>query len=109
MARQLSSIDKLPAEISIEAERRLRSKRQTQLEILDWIHSLGYKHISKSALSRYATRLYNEDLNRGIDRKVIAQQDIDIVALFEELADIRNRETEILAQIQSAVLTTTQN
>lgn len=103
-----TSIHRLPTEIVIEIRRRLRARSSTQIEITSWLNKLGHG-ISNSALNRYALKLYKEDNERSIDREVLAQHGADVIALFEELADIKNRETEILAQIQTAVINKSQD
>lgn len=95
-----SSINNLPVETVIEVKRRLRSGSYDQLDIVKWLNSLGY-NISKSALNRYSMRLNKQDLERGLDREALSVQDVDAVALFEELSEIKERETEILAKLQT--------
>ncbi|MDD4457662.1 MAG: DUF3486 family protein [Syntrophotalea acetylenica] len=98
-----SNIEKLPLEIKIELKRRLRSGSIDQQDIADWIRSLGYA-VSRSALSRYAVKLRQADKGLGIDREILAKQNADAAALFEELAYIKKREDEILAQLKTIMV-----
>lgn len=95
-----SSIIKLPVDVIIEVKRKLRAGQFDQADVLLWLDGLGYK-ISKSAISRFAVKLYNEDKKLGHDREFMANQGGDILALFEELSAIRVRETEIISQLKT--------
>lgn len=101
MAR--SSIQKLPVEIVIEVKRRLRSGSFDQADILLWVKEQGYE-IKKSAFSRYAIKLRTDDKAIGIDREILSVQGADVAALFEELAHIKARETEILTQLKLLII-----
>jgi hypothetical protein len=97
-----STIHNLPLNTVIEVKRRLRSGSFNQIDITSWLNSLGYS-TTKSALNRYAIKLYNNDMAAGMDREIMAVKDADVVALFEELATLKARETEILTQIRMAM------
>ena len=97
-----STINNLPLNIVIEVKRRLRSGSFNQQDITSWLNGLGYS-TTKSALNRYAIKLYNNDMAAGMDREIMAIKDADVVALFEELTTIKARESEILAQIRMAM------
>ncbi len=60
--------------------------------------------MSRSALSRYAVKLRQADKGLGIDRELLAKQNADAAALFEELAYIKKREDEILAQLKTIMV-----
>ena len=97
------SIDRLPAEIIVEVKRHLRAKSLTQLQVAEWVNGQGH-NISKSAMGRYAQKLRKQDKTLRIDREALSRQDADVMALFEELALLKVREKEILAQLQAAVI-----
>lgn len=97
-----STISKLPLDIVIEVKRRLRSGGFDQVEVAAWLKSLGHD-ISKSAVNRYSIKL-QEDSSLGIDREIMAKQGADVAALFEELAHIKVRESEILAQLKTVIV-----
>lgn len=99
----VSSVSRLPLEVVIEVKRRLRSGAHTQLEVAQWLKDNGHE-ISKSAINRFALKLYKEDAARGIDKELLAGDNTNLITLFEELADLKAREGEIIAQIQSASL-----
>lgn len=98
-----STVTNLPLNVVIEVKRRLRSGSFDQSAIVTWLTSLG-SSVTKSALNRYAIKLRNNDASIGLDREIMAVKDADVVALFEELAGLKARETEILAQIRMAMI-----
>jgi hypothetical protein len=98
-----STVHKLPLEVVIEVKRRLRSGSFDQLEIVSWLDGLGHS-ISKSALGRFAVKLREDDKALGMDREIMAAQVADVAALFEELAHLKAREAEILAQLKTLIL-----
>nr|WP_320114980.1 phage protein Gp27 family protein [uncultured Desulfuromonas sp.] len=100
-----TSIHRLPIDIVIEVKKRLRARSSKQIEITKWLNDLGYD-ISNSSLNRYALKLEKEDKALGVDRELFASKDADIMALFEELSEIRAREAEIIALLQSAMIPT---
>lgn len=102
---ELSSVDKLPIDIVIELKRKLRARQETQKDCVQWLKENGH-NISKSALNRYAIKLFEDDATRGLDRTVMSSKDADLVALFEELSELKAREAEIIALLQSAMITT---
>lgn len=99
----MSSINKLPLDMVIELKRRLRAGSFEQRELIKWLKEHDH-NITKSALSRFAVKLRNEDELLGHDREFMAKQGADVVALFEELAHLKAREAEILAQLQTIMI-----
>ncbi|MBW4056531.1 MAG: DUF3486 family protein [Proteobacteria bacterium] len=103
---KISTIHKLPLDIKIEVKRRLRSQQFSQMDITSWLNGLGYD-TTKSAVNRYAMNLKVDDKTIGVDREIMAVKGADIVALFEELAGLKARETEILMQIRMSMVPNT--
>lgn len=98
-----STVDGLPADIKIEVRRRLRGGEASQIAIVDWLNNEGFS-VTKSALNRYAIRLERADQKAGVDRFGLSVRHADITALFEELAILRARESEVLAQIEAVTI-----
>ena len=102
MARP-SSVDKLPLDIRNELRMRLRGYDGDYLSITAWLNDQGYG-ISKSAVGRYAIKLRRFDEKLGMDREIMSKQGASLAVLFEELATLKQREAEIIAQIKTATL-----
>lgn len=94
-----STINKLPLDTKIELKRRLRSGQHSIMSLTEWLIGQGHS-ITKSAIGRYALKLREEDAHLGHDREFLAKGGADVVALFEELAVLKRRESGILAQLQ---------
>ncbi|MCK9468168.1 MAG: DUF3486 family protein [Porticoccaceae bacterium] len=100
---RISTVDRLPLGVKVELKRLLRARQMSQMDVAAWLNSKGYD-ISKSAVNRYSMRLEEEDARLGIDRDAMAAANLaDVVSLFEELAEIRQRETEILGLLRERV------
>ena len=105
MGRKSTVESTLPAELLFELNSKLRDGKTKQLDVVDWLKDKGF-NLSKSAVNRYAMRLAARDEKLTIDRQMLTKQNkTSLVSLFEELEQIRQRETEILAIISSQVLT----
>ncbi|BDV42400.1 hypothetical protein GURASL_13230 [Geotalea uraniireducens] len=98
-----STVNNLPLDVVIELKRRLRAYDGNYLPITTWLNDQGYG-ISKSSLGRYAKSLRESDGKMGLDREIMMKQGASLAALFEELAILKKRETEIIAQIKTASL-----
>ena len=98
-----STINKLPLDVRNELKKRLRSYDGDYLLLTAWLNEQSYG-ISKSSLGRYAKKLREDDEKKGMDREVIANQDTDIVALFEELDRLKTREAEIIALLKASTV-----
>jgi hypothetical protein len=98
-----STMHLLQLDIKIEVRRKLRSGQFSIQAITTWLNGLGYK-TTKSAIGRYAIKLRDDDKESGIDREIMAIKGADVVALFEELAGLKARESEILSQIRMAMV-----
>jgi len=98
-----SSVYTLPPNVIIEVKRRMRSGSFGLLSIEAWLKDLGYT-VSKSALGRFAVKLRQDDQTLDLDREILAVQNVDVAALFEELAHLKAREAEILAQLKMLIV-----
>ena len=98
-----STITKLPNAVLVELKRRLRSGHFDILGLSQWLKDSGYC-ISRSAVGRYSVKLKQSDQKLGLDREIMALCEYDVAGLFEELAKLKKRESEIIEQLQIATL-----
>lgn len=105
MGRKSTVESTLTTELILELNSKLRDGKTKQIDVVEWLKSEGF-NLSKSAINRYALRLEARDEKLTIDRLMLIKQNkTNLVSLFEELEQIRHRESEILTIISRQVLT----
>lgn len=106
-----STIDALPVDVRKQLEHKLLTERKAQIYCLAWLHQIGYDEISKSALNRYAVKLftgvedlklmavYGQPLSEAV-AEVVAEADPKLAELMNELISLQIRQQALTVRIR---------
>lgn len=98
---QVSGIYKLPPEVRRELKRRIRRAGYGSFQQhAEWLTDQGFE-TSKSAIHRFGKALKQSDERHGVDAELALQRGADLVDLWDQLNDLRDKEQALLEQIRA--------